>query len=156
MIIENLDFNNSSTVEGSSDILQYVPELPAEEIKPPQIQMDFSTPISDVVPSADFAPSGGEGSYINPTNDRVAGLSLVDTEPAKAPKKKNPFGLTDDQLYAAIAGVAAVVGFSKPVQSKLSSFIPKFQLNSGDLSLTGMIASALVVAVVYFMLKRLV
>ena len=156
MIIENLDFNNSSTVEGSSDILKYVPELPAEEIKPPQIQMDFSTPISEVVPSADFAPSGGEGSYINPTNDRVAGLSLVDTAPAKSPKTKNPFGLTDDQLYAALAGIAAVVGFSKPVQSKLSSFIPKFQLNSGDLSLTGMIASALVVAAVYFMLKRLV
>ena len=108
MIIENLDFN------GSSDILQYIPQvdsapqppsqeqvqqqssfgLPDElqpkyqtrvveapelfkaEIKPPQIEMDFSTPISDVVPSADFDMGGGGGPYKNPQNNRVVALSL--------------------------------------------------------------------------------
>ncbi len=100
MIIENLDFN------GSSDILQYIPQVtdsekkdaqqqssfgpPAElqpvfqtrtidqpelfkaEIKPPQIEMDFSTPISDIVPSADFESpmGGGGGPYRNPQNNK--------------------------------------------------------------------------------------
>ena len=161
MIIENLDFNGTSSIaqdiDGSNDILKYVPELPKDEIKPPQILMDFSTAISDVVPSAEFnmpeTPTSGGGSYLNPTNDRVAGLSL-ETPPERPKQSKNPFGLTDEQLHAAIAGIAAVVGFSKPVQSKLSSFIPKFELSSGDLSLTGMIASAFVVAVIYFMVMK--
>jgi hypothetical protein len=183
MIIENLDFN------GSNDILQYIPEVPEVNAPPPpeerpqpvfqtrtldpvesfkpeiknsKIEMDFSTPISDVVPSAEFnmpesnfAPSGGQGSYKNPQNNRVAGLSL-DTTPVAAPPSKNPLGLTDEQLSAALAGVAAVLVFSKPVQLKLSNIIPKFALSSGDLSLTGMIASAFVTAVLYFLAMKMI
>ena len=193
MIIENLDFN------GSSDILQYIPQvdtappsqdqgqqvqqqssfggLPEElqpkyqtraieqpelfkaEIKPPQIQMDFSTPISDVVPSADFdmGPSMGGGPYKNPQNNRVVALSLDNASAGSAsPSSKNPFGLTDDQLNAAIAGIAAVAAFSKPVQNKLADLIPKFMSDAGDLSATGMLATAFIAAVVFFILHKFV
>jgi hypothetical protein len=190
MIIENLDFN------GSSDILQYIPQvdtapkpspdqgqqvqqqssfgLPDElqpsyqtrtidqpelfkaEIKPPQIQMDFSTPISDVVPSADFdmGPSMG-GPYKNPQNNRVAALSLDNASAGPAsPSSKNPFGLTDEQLNAALAGIAAVAAFSKPVQNKLADLIPKFMSDAGDLSATGMLATAFVAAVIFFIIHK--
>ena len=192
MIIENLDFN------GSSDILQYIPQvdtapqqqmpnqppvqqqgsfgLPDElqptyqtraieqpelfkaEIKPPQIEMDFSTPISDVVPSADFdmGPSMG-GPYKNPQNNRVAALSLDNASAGPvSSSSKNPFGLTDDQLNAAIAGIAAVAAFSKPVQNKLADLIPKFMSDAGDLSATGMLATAFIAAVVFFILHTFV
>ena len=193
MIIENLDFN------GSSDILQYIPQvdtapqqqmpnqppvqqqgsfgLPDElqptyqtraieqpelfkaEIKPPQIEMDFSTPIADVVPSADFdmGPSMG-GPYKNPQNNRVAALSLDNASagPVSSSSSKNPFGLTDDQLNAAIAGIAAVAAFSKPVQNKLADLIPKFMSDAGDLSATGMLATAFIAAVVFFILHKFV
>ena len=190
MIIENLDFN------GSSDILQYIPqvepekptpgqppmqqqhsfELPDElqptyqtrtidqpelfraEIKPPQIEMDFSTPISDVVPSADFdmGPSMGGGPYKNPQNNRVAALSLDNASagPVSSSSSKNPFGLTDDQLNAALAGLAAVAAFSKPVQNKLADLIPKFMSDAGDLSATGMLATAFIAAVVFFIIHK--
>jgi hypothetical protein len=164
MIIENLEFN------GSSDILQYIPTVPddqpeliKEEIKAPQIQMDFSTPISDVVPSAEFnmpesnyPPTTG-GPYKNPQNNRVSALSLdnADAAPSKKNASKNPFGLTDEQLHAAIAGIAAVATFSKPVQTKLGSVVPKFIGDHGDLSLPGMIASALVAAIIYFMFMKI-
>lgn len=165
MLIENLDFNGSSDItqhiegsqepEGSNDIFKYVPELPEPEIKPPQLQMEFSTSISDVVPSADFDSGGGP--YKNPSNDKVTALSLDNATSGVKSPSKNPFGLTSEQLQAAIAGIAAVIAFSKPVQSKLSSFIPNFEIGSGNLSLTGMIASALVVAVIYFLtMSRLV
>jgi hypothetical protein len=188
MIIENLEFN------GSSDILQYIPQVDPEqprqqpdqqsqgsfgppmelqpvyqtraieqpelfkaEIKPPQIEMDFSTPISDVVPSADFdmGPSMG-GPYKNPQNNRVAALSLDNASagPVSSSSSKNPFGLTDDQLNAALAGVAAVAAFSKPVQNKLADLIPKFMSDAGDLSATGMLATAFIAAVIFFIVHK--
>jgi hypothetical protein len=194
MIIENLDFN------GSSDILQYIPQvdtapqpsqdqgqqvqqqssfgLPDElqpkyqtraieqpelfkaEIKPPQIEMDFSTPIADVVPSADFdmGPSMGGGPYKNPQNNRVAALSLDNASagPVSSSSSKNPFGLTDDQLNAALAGIAAVAAFSKPVQNKLADLIPKFMSDAGDLSATGMLATAFIAAVIFFIVHKFV
>ena len=67
---------------------------------------------------------------------------------------KNLFGLTDEQFTAAIAGLAAVIAFSKPVQGKLSSTVPKFLGEGGDLSLTGMVVSALVAAVVFYFAKQ--
>ena len=194
MIIENLDFN------GSSDILQYIPqvetvqqpspgqgqapvqqqssfgvpdelqpvyqtraieqrELFKPEIKPPQIEMDFSTAISDVVPSADFdmGPSmGGGGPYKNPQNNRVAALSLDNASagPVSSSSSKNPFGLTDDQLNAAIAGIAAVAAFSKPIQNKLADLIPKFMSDTGNLSATGMLATAFIAAVIFFIIHK--
>lgn len=186
MIIENLDF------DGSSDILQYIPQVtdsekkdaqqqssfgpPAElqpvfqtrtidqpelfkaEIKPPQIEMDFSTPISDIVPSADFESpmGGGGGPYRNPQNNKVVALSLDNASSGPAPSSKNPFGLTDDQLNAAIAGIAAVAAFSKPVQNKLADLIPKFMSDAGDLSATGMLATAFFAAVVFFILHKFI
>lgn len=69
-------------------------------------------------------------------------------------KSKNPFGLTDDQYQAALAGVAAIIAFSKPVQGKLSSMVPKFLNESGDMSVTGMIVTALVAAIVFYMARK--
>jgi hypothetical protein len=189
MIIENLDFN------GSSDILQYIPQVEPEklmqgqapvqhqssfgvpdelqptyqtrsidqpelfkaEIKPPQIEMDFSTSIADIVPSADFdmGPSMGGGPYKNPQNNRVAALSLDNASAGPAPSSsKNPFGLTDEQLNAAIAGIAAVAAFSKPIQNKLADLIPKFMSDAGDLSATGMLATAFIAAVIFFIVHK--
>lgn len=181
MIIENLDF-------GSSDILQYIPEIPDEEksmpqdvIPPPtpqfkgtgqvenfpfvpneteknpaQIQMDFSTPISDVVPSASFDnESPIQGPYKSPTTQRVTALSADNLVADTPSAKKNPFGLTDEQLQAAVAGLSAVLAFSKPVQGKLSDLVPKFLSDAGDLTTTGMVVSALVAAVVYYILFKI-
>lgn len=177
MIIENLDF------DGSSDIAQLIdqkpqtleqqssfgpppelqptfqtrtidqPELFKAEIKPPQIEMDFSTPISDVVPSAEF-DMGTSGPYKNPQNNKVVALSLDNASAGPAPSSKNPFGLTDEQLNATIAGIAAVAAFSKPVQNKLADLIPKFLSDAGELSGTGMIATAFIAAVIFFILHK--
>ena len=122
--------------------------------------MDFSTAISDVVPSADFdmgaspATSMG-GPYKNPQNNKVVALSLDNaTSGTASPSSKNPFGLTDEQLSAALAGIAAVAAFSKPVQSKLADLIPKFMSSTGELSATGMLATAFIAAVIFFVAHK--
>ena len=133
------------------------PELFKAEIKHPQIEMDFSTSIADIVPSADFdmGPSMG-GPYKNPQNNRVAALSLDNASagPVSSSSSKNPFGLTDEQLNAALAGIAAVAAFSKPVQNKLADLIPKFMSDAGDLSATGMLATAFIAAVIFFIVHK--
>jgi hypothetical protein len=113
---------------------------------------EFSSAIDDIMP--------GPNQMIQ---NNVQGSPYDQAPPqkkAKAPSSggstssKNPFGLTDEQYYAVLAGVAAVIAFSKPVQSKLSTMIPKFMSEQGGLSLTGMAVSALVAAVVFYFARQ--
>lgn len=177
--METMDFGSNG-----SQILQYIPtieDVPAPEppvdrmessgtrrgmdeprATPPeknsvQIEMDFSTPISEVMPSAAFDSGVDSAAYNSPTTQRVTGVSpgMIGGPPTKT-ESKNPLGLTDEQFQAAIAGLAAVVAFSKPVQDKLADMVPKFLNEAGDMSTTGMAVTALIVAIVfYFALKLL-
>ena len=111
---------------------------------------EFSSAIDEVMP--------GPGQMMQ---DEVQGSPYEQAPPQKktrAPSTsgptKNPFGLTDDQYYAVLAGVAAVIAFSKPVQNKLSTMVPKFMSEQGGLSLTGMAVSALVAAIVFYLARR--
>lgn len=197
MIIENLDFN-----QGSSDILQYIPQVPDQqqpennnnempqsmfglpselqpsyqsrtlenppelfkvEIKPPLIQndpsMEFSTAISDVIPSAEFAAAPLSGPYKDPQTQRVTGLSLDNASIGPKPSSgssKNPFGLNDEQLYATFAGISAVLAFSKPVQNKLSTLVPQFLSSSGDVTTVGLAITAFIAAVFFYILNKMV
>lgn len=111
---------------------------------------EFSSAIDEVMP--------GPGQMMQ---DEVQGSPYEQAPPQKQPKSKspsgaskNPFGLTDEQYYAALAGVAAVIAFSKPVQNKLSTTIPKFMSEQGGLSLTGMAVSALVAAIIFYFARQ--
>jgi hypothetical protein len=73
---------------------------------------------------------------------------MIGASPSK--KTGNPLGLTDDQFQAAVAGIAAVLAFSKPVQEKLADMIPKFLSEAGDMTATGMGVSALLAAVIFY------
>ncbi len=165
--METMDFGS-----GGQQILQYIPTIEddpiatrngSEELRVPppeknseQIEMDFSTPISEVMPSAAFE-SVDAATYNSPTTQRVTGVSpgMIGGPPTKA-ESKNPLGLTDEQFQAAIAGLAAVIAFSKPVQDKLADMIPKFLTEAGNMSTTGMAVTALLTAIVfYFALKLL-
>lgn len=153
-----LDFINeipepTETEKRSGPPTGLLPNPPPEELKKNlgSSQMaEFSTAIEEVMP--------GPGQMMQ---DEMMGPSMPVSGNRKTSRKseskgssKNPFGLTDEQYYAVLAGVAAVVAFSKPVQGKLSSMVPKFTGDGGDLSLTGMIVSALVAAVVFYFARQ--
>jgi hypothetical protein len=109
----------------------------------------FSSAIDEIMP--------GPGQLIQ---DEVQGSPYEQAPPQKVKAggsksaSKNPFGLTDEQYHAALAGIAAVIAFSKPVQGKLESMVPKFVGEGGGLSLTGMAVSALVVAIIFYFARR--
>lgn len=107
--------------------------------------MEFSTPLQEVM-GADLPeemPMMDPTLVQKPQNKKEM---LVAAAPSKS---KNPFGLTDEQFQAALAGVAAIVAYSRPVQDKIAEMVP--QVASGGLTGT---AFMLVLTAVIFMLVR--
>ena len=114
---------------------------------------DFSSPIEEVM--------AGPGQMMQ---DEVMGPPQMMSGNKRTPKvdssskksSKNPFGLTDEQFLAALAGVSSVIAFSKPVQEKLSTMVPKFLGESGEMSATGMVVTALVAALVFYFARQFI
>ena len=125
------------------------------ENKIDQSQMaEFSSPIEEVMAGpGQMLQDEVMGSSRVPMGQKSSYRSEDQGEPKKT-KSNNPFGLTDDQFQAAIAGIVAVIAFSKPVQTKLVSMIPNFLNESSELTTTGMAVSALVAAVIFFFVKQ--
>lgn len=110
---------------------------------------DFSTSIEELMQNEIQGPPTMTGPS--------AAVQRRQEEPQERKKKAasgNPFGLTDEQFQAALAGVASVIAFSKPVQSRLRTMVPKFVGESGDVSLTGLAVTALVAALVFYIIKK--
>lgn len=113
---------------------------------------EFSSSIEEVMP--------GPGQMMQ---DEVQGSPYEQAPPQKqragsakgaSGSSKNPFGLTDEQWYAALAGVSAVIAYSKPIQSKLSTMVPKFLGENGDMSMTGMAVTALIAAIIFYFARQ--
>jgi len=125
--------------------------LPEKNLDESQMA-DFSTPIEDVMP--------GPGRMLQdevmgpPMSPMMQGNRPTPRETKSSPKSKNPFGLTDDQFMAALAGVAGVIAFSKPIQGKLSTMVPKFLGESGEVSATGLAVTALIAAIIFYFAKQ--
>jgi hypothetical protein len=118
-------------------------------------EMD-STPIADIM--MDTTPGGmiNDGSFMG-----AAVQPMMKQAPqAKAPKEKvvaakYPFDMTEAQVEALLAGVVGVIGFSQTVQDKLAGFVPNFiDVNTGGSSMTGMLASALVIAILFYFSRK--
>ena len=131
----------------------YQPEKNVDESQ----MADFSTPIEDVMagPGQMLQNEVMGSAYAQPQQALPVARKQSGDEP-KSRASKNPFGLTDEQFQAALAGIAAIVAFSKPVQSRLRTMVPKFVGETGDVSLTGMVVTALVAAIVFYFAKKFI
>jgi len=126
----------------------YQPEKKIDESQ----MADFSTPIEELMQNE---VQGSPYAAQQPQAPSAA-RTHAPSEKKKAAASGNPFGLTDEQFQAALAGVASVIAFSKPVQSRLRTMVPKFVGESGDVSLTGLAVTALVAALVFYIIKKYV
>jgi hypothetical protein len=112
-----------------------------------------STPINDIMmeppmmmdepkmQSMQMAAPNPQGAYAAPQVQQAA------------PESKNPLNLTDDQMIALVAGAAAALAVSKPVQDKLVTSIPKFLNEQGSRSMVGLASTGLVAAIVFYFVK---
>ncbi len=116
----------------------------------------LSTPIEEVLDT----PLGLVQPQVGLQQPDMIDARTVQTHPARpaaaASSAGNPLNLNDDQLQAAIAGVAAVAAFSKVVQSKLSELMPSAFEMDGHLSTTGLGLTAFIAAVIFYLIKNFV
>ena len=112
-----------------------------------------STPIDDVLGPADMQPQ-----MMAPPQQAFAAapMQAAPSAPAKAAaqKGKHPLGLNDEQYQALIAGVAAILAFSNPVQEKLLSAVPQFMAEGGGRSTSGLVATGLIAALIFYFAQR--
>lgn len=121
-----------------------------------EVEMNLSTPIEEVLDT----PMGLMHPQVGIQQPEMIDARTVQsqaTNPVQLAKKSaspNPFNLNDDQMLSLIAGAAAVVAFSKPVQAKVSEFIPTAFGMDGQLSTTGLALTALIAAIAFYILKN--
>jgi hypothetical protein len=125
-----------------------------------------STPISELMGGASAAPdimappmmtTEPRMQSVLATAPQMQQVAPMPTEEKKVePKSKNIMNLTDDQLFALIAGVCTAAAVSRPVQEKLASSVPKFLSENGSRSAVGLASTGLVAALIFYITKTYV
>ena len=113
-----------------------------------------STPINDLMmePPMMMEEPRMQGMMPQMTAPHPQGGYAMPQQEAK-PASKNPFNLTDDQMIALAAGLAATIAVSKPIQDKLVTSVPRFLNEQGSRSIVGLASTGLVAAVVFYFVK---
>jgi len=129
-------------------------QQPEKNVSQNKQTMD-STPINDIMmePPMMAEEPRMQGMMPQMTAPQPQGSYAMPQQEQKAPESKNPFNLTDDQMIALVAGAAAALAVSKPVQDKLVTSIPKFLNEQGCRSMVGLASTGLVAAVVFYISK---
>lgn len=111
-------------------------------------QMD-STPIADILGSPD-------GMMMMPPQMAQPVVAPMGMGPRAAlpQKKKYPMNLTEEQVEALLVGLVAVVATSKPLQEKLIGFVPNYLNENGEKTMSGLLATALVAAILFYLSRR--
>jgi hypothetical protein len=126
---------------------------PEKNISQHKQTMD-STPINDLMmePPMMMEEPRMQGMMPQMTAPHPQGGYAMPQQEAK-PASKNPFNLTDDQMIALAAGLAATIAVSKPIQDKLVTSVPRFLNEQGSRSIVGLASTGLVAAVVFYFVK---
>jgi len=138
-------------MSGTSDISSVIPQgLVETPPNPPEKNVgesqmaEFSTSLDEIVPP-------GPGMQMQ---NLAMGQpqQMAPQMPQQAPQRssKIPFNLTPEQYLSALAGLAAVVAGSAPVQERIASFFPTIEPGST----TAMLITALVAALVFYAAQR--
>ena len=148
--IQNLDQEEDDKPKGPPQGLVRDP-VPEKNVDESQMA-EFATSIDEIMPGPGQMM---QDEMMGPPSMPQMGNKKTSRKQEDGKPYKNPFGLTDEQYYAALAGLAAAVAFSKPVQGRLSTMVPKFLAEGTDeLSLTGMLVSALVAAIIFYFARQ--
>jgi len=126
---------------------------PEKNVSQSKQTMD-STPINDIMmePPMMMEEPRMQGMMPQMTAPQPQGSYAMPQQEAK-PESKNPFNLTDDQMIALVAGAAAALAVSKPVQDKLVTSVPKFLNEQGSRSMIGLASTGLVAALAFYVVK---
>ena len=128
-------------------------QQPEKNVSQNKQTMD-STPINDIMmePPMMMDEPRMQGMMPQMTAPQPQGAYMAPQQQA-APESKNPLNLTDDQMIALVAGAAAALAVSKPVQDKLATSVPRFLNEVGGRSMIGLASTGLVAAIAFYVAK---
>jgi hypothetical protein len=149
MNIEN--FTMTDQMGGATFINKVEEEKPIEKNIGKE-QMEFSSPIQDVMSAPIDSPPLMSSGMGGPASDQYA-VSSTDRKKSSS----YPLGLNKVQFESLLAGVSAAIIASGPVQEKIIDMLPSFiNETTGHISATGLAATVVLVAIVFYMIKQFV
>lgn len=153
--IGSLGATNVEVPPPPPDVAPDPPKEPEKNISTSQkIDMD-STPISDIMGQPQDVPMMQEQMPLQaPPMQQAQVAQVQQAQPAVPMKSKNMFNLTDEQMEALTAAVVALIAFAGPVQDKLAGVVPSFTTEGGARSMTGMLVTGVLVAILFFFSRR--
>lgn len=140
--MESYDANGSTDI--SSVIPQGLIETPVEKNVGPSQMAEFSTSLDEIAPPM----MSGPAMAMHQAQQAPQGVQQA-PQTAQGPKKI-PFGLTVQQYMALLAGLAAVVSTSRPVQERLNQFFPNVEPGS----MYAALVTALIAALVFYAAEK--
>jgi len=111
---------------------------------------EFSTALDDVIPPGPSMQMQDMAFGSVNAGSPSAIAAPPQGQQQQAAGRKIPFGLTPEQYMALLAGLAAVVATSKPVQEKVAQFMPNVEAGS----VSAMAVTAALAALVFFLAHR--
>lgn len=142
--MESYDANGSTDI--SSAIPQGLIETSVEKNVGPSQMAEFSTSLDEIAPPM---MSGPAMAMHQAQQQAPQGPQQQAPQTAQGPKKI-PFGLTVQQYMALLAGLAAVVSTSRPVQERLTQFFPTIEPGS----MYAALVTALIAALVFYAAEK--
>lgn len=127
--------------------------------------MDLSTPLDDVMGSPEqqamMPPppqaQPDQSMMMAPPQPQMHQQQAAPQQQARAPRTQKNFGdLTDDQMDAIIAAVAAVVAFSPQIREKMVVQFPTMFTEAGNRTLAGSVTTGLICAAIFYGIKKFV
>jgi hypothetical protein len=150
-----LNNNPTTTFVNNDDKMREAFSREEKNISENKQTMD-STPINDIMMEPPMMQEEPRMQGMMPQMSAPNPQAAYQTQQVQqvVPDGKNPFNLTDDQIIALVAGAAASIAISKPVQDKLSTTIPKFINEQGGRSMVGLASTGLVAAIIFYFAKN--
>ena len=173
--IETLDFNsNSDMVPLNNNPTAPMPETdkepkqstyesqrdnlaknhPKNNIHKDQM-MELSTPLNEVM---DMPPQEQQQMMAPPQPTMMAPQApTMPAQEQQVPRvKKNPGGLSDEQMDALLVAGAAAIAFSPQVKERMMQYVPNLFSENGARTIGGTVATGLVAAGVFYGVKKFV
>ena len=142
--MESYDANGSTDI--SSVIPQGLIETSVEKNVGPSQMAEFSTSLDEIAPQM----MSGPAMAMHQAQQQQAPQGVQQAPQTAQGPKKIPFGLTVQQYMALLAGLAAVVSTSRPVQERLTQFFPNVEPGS----MYAALVTALIAALVFYAAEK--
>ena len=153
------DANDSSMMTPIHNAIIPEPEKIRVEKNIDNIEMD-STPLSELMSGPEVFDAMPSSQDPRITQAPLSQQPKYYAEPSSKSKSKTvsktqyPLNLTEEQMNSLIAGVAAILSFSKIAQDKLANVFPSALDESGSRTTVGIIITGLIAAVAYYIIKK--